>query len=85
MTSLFTFSPYWGERLIVEGPGGSFGLEHPLGVPSVVLPPEEEWREKGPPWARGLWPELHSELDEWCRKSDCALRVEEGALVVHGD
>ena len=84
MSGVFKFSPYWSERLVVEGPGGSFVIELPMGVPTAILPPEDEWKHKGPPWARSLWPELHSELQEWCQKLDYGLRIEEGAMVAYG-
>ena len=84
MSTLFKFPPFWGERLIVEGPGGSFVLELPTGLPTACLPPEEESRQKGPPWVRSLWPELHSELQEWCDAYDVGLRIEEGCAVFYG-
>ena len=79
---MFKFSPFWGERLIVEGPGGSFVLDLPMGVPTAILPPEWDWRRRGPPWAQSLWPELYSELQHWCQKYDYNFRVQEGATVV---
>lgn len=82
MTALFKFSQYWGERLLVDGPGGSFGLDLPMGVPTAILPPEEDWKRRGPPWAQSLWRELHSELQHWCQERDYNLRIEEGATVV---
>ena len=83
MSRLFKFSQIWGERLIVEGPEGSFGLELPMGVPTAILPPEDEWRHRGPPWARSAWPQLHFELEEWCQARNYGLRIEEGATVVY--
>ena len=83
MSSLFEFSQIWGERLIVKGPGGSFGLEIPMGVPTAILPPEDDWKRRGPPWARSLWPELHSDLRDWCTARGYDLSIEEGATVVY--
>ncbi len=84
MSSLFKFTVFWGERLIVEGPGGSFVLDIPMGIPTAILPPEDDWRQRGPPWARSMWPELRSELQAWCQARNYGFRIEEGATVVYG-
>lgn len=72
----FKFQPRWKEELVCTGPGGSFVLELPMGILSAYLPTEEVWRDKGPDWAKGLWPVLHDELLEWCRKNKVNFIVE---------
>lgn len=47
-----------------------------MGILSAYLPTEEVWRDKGPDWAKGLWPVLHDELLEWCRKNKANFIVE---------
>ena len=78
---VFQFSPRWGEFLVVQGPGGSFALDHPMGIPSVYLPTEEEYRQKAPSWAVDLWDVLRDELEQYCRKYDYRFRIERGATL----
>jgi hypothetical protein len=73
--STFKFEPRWKEELVCTGPGGSFVLEMPMGKLTVLLPPEDEWRVRGPDWARELWPLLHDELKAWCEKFDVEFAV----------
>lgn len=75
------FESRWKEELVVSGPGGSFVLEHPMGVPTVYLPTELEWRKRAPDWALGLWSELRSQLESWCSKNDIQLQIEDTAEV----
>ena len=79
--STFTFSPRWKEELICTGPGGTFVLELPMGVPSAFLPTEEVWRTTAPSWARDLWPVLKSELETWCEENKIRLVIDESAAV----
>ena len=77
--SLFHFQPRWKEELVVKGNGGSFVLEHPMGMPSVYLPTEVEWRRRAPAWALDHWGALKGELEQWCRDNDIRLHIEASA------
>ena len=55
--------------------------EEMAGVPTAVLPTEAAWRERAPPWARPLWPELASELARWCRDHQVRLDIDPRAGV----
>lgn len=77
----FGFHPEWKERMIVTGPGGSFVLDFPMGVPTIVLPSEARWAEVGPRWARGQWQELRDQLAAWCRANDVLLEIDPHAGV----
>lgn len=76
---LFDFQPRWKEELVVTGNGGSFVLEHPMGVPTVYLPTEDEWPTRAPLWALGLWGTLKHELEQWCRDNDIRLEIDASA------
>jgi hypothetical protein len=77
----FRFYPRWKEELVVEGPGGSFILDLPMGILSAYLPTEAAWPSKAPAWAAALWPVLKTELEEWCRKNHADFYIEEAANV----
>lgn len=77
--STFNFQPKWKEELVCTGPGGSFVLELPMGILTAYLPTEEAWRDKAPAWAKGLWPVLHDELQEWCRRNKANFIVDANA------
>lgn len=83
---MFQFQPRWKEELVVTGPGGAFILDLPMGVLTACLPIEEVWREGAPAWARGLWPTLRSELEQWCRANKAELEIDAraGVYPVHG-
>ena len=65
----------------VKGPGGSFALDLWMGKLTAELASEAAWRARGPEWARDLWPVLHEELAEWCKKNGAGLEVAETASV----
>ncbi|MBD9478106.1 hypothetical protein [Pseudoxanthomonas sp. PXM02] len=72
----FQFQPKWKEKLVCSHPAGSFSLDMPMGVVSVILPSEASWPQHSPPWARSLWPQLHAELSAWCASNNIPLHVE---------
>lgn len=78
---IFRFLPQWKEELVVAGPGGRFILMFWMGIPTISLPPEADWQEAAPDWARSLWQPLHDELVDWCRFNNVALDVASGAGV----
>ena len=51
-------------------------LELPMGKLTAILPTEEVWRQKAPEWAVPLWPQLKSELEEWCRKNNAGFEID---------
>lgn len=65
----------------MTGPGGSFVLYFPMGMPAAVLPSEERWAEVSPAWAADLWPQLRAELEEWCHASKVGFDIDPGAGV----
>lgn len=71
----FRFEPRWREELVCTSPEGHFILELSMGVLTAYLPTEEVWRQRGPTWARDLWPVLHRELLQWCasHRADCVV------------
>ena len=77
----FKFQPRWKEELVCTGPGGSFILELPMGVLTALLPTEEEWKMRGPEWARELWPVLQAELETWCKANKAQLFIDQSAGV----
>jgi hypothetical protein len=77
----FQFQPRWKEELVVNGPGGNFVLELPMGVLSAYLPTEIAWLRKAPDWAKHLWPELRNELETWCQNNNAELVIDESASV----
>lgn len=77
----FKFRAKWKEELVCTGPGGSFVLELPMGILSAYLPTEAAWREKAPAWARDMWPVLHDELKDWCRRNKANFVVDAAAGV----
>jgi hypothetical protein len=82
---MFKFRPRWKEELLVEGPGGSFVLELPMGVLTALLPTEEAWKQKAPAWAVTHWPMLKSELEQWCRESNAGFEIDPTADVYSAD
>ena len=56
-------------------------LELPMGVLSAYLPTEAAWHRSAPVWARGLWPFLRVELEEWCRANNARFIIDEEAKV----
>ena len=79
--STFTFRGRWREELVCTGPGGSFILELAMGVLTAYLPTENVWREKGPAWARDLWPTLRIELEAWCKANGAKFVIDETAAI----
>lgn len=79
--STFRFEPRWKEELVCTGPGGSFILYLPMGVLTALLPTEEEWQRRAPEWARDMWPQLHRDLQAWCRQNRAQLVIEPSAVV----
>jgi hypothetical protein len=77
----FDFAPRWKEELVCTGPGGSFILEFPMGVPSAYLPTEEEWARRSPVWAKDLWPVLRAELEQWCKENKAMFYIDPTAHV----
>ncbi len=77
----FSFGPRWKEELVCTYAGRSFILELPMGILSAYLPTEEAWKRKAPEWARDLWPQLHRELEEWCRLNNAKFYIDETAAV----
>ena len=77
----FHFAPRWKEELVVTGPGGSFILSFWMGIPTVNIPPEAEWRKRAPHWVQPLWTTLYEELAVWCQANNATLEVEKGASV----
>ena len=77
----FSFLPRWKEELVVTGPGGSFILELPMGRLTAYLPTEDAFRSKAPEWARGLWPQLRDELQEWCKFNNAGFVIDATAAV----
>jgi glutathione peroxidase len=77
----FSFHPRWKEELVVTAPAGAFTLEMPMGVPTVLLPPEGSFDARAPGWAAGLWPVLHGELAEWCATQGIALEIDASAAL----
>lgn len=55
-----------------------------MGILTAYLPTEEVWKQKGPEWARDLWPELKTELEEWCSANSAGFVVDETAFVYEG-
>jgi hypothetical protein len=78
---IFSFQPRWKEELVVTASGGSFVLELPMGVLSAYLPTEAEWQRRAPGWAIALWPNLKTELEEWCRENNAAFFIDPSADV----
>ncbi|MGE3690531.1 MAG: hypothetical protein AB7F98_04030 [Novosphingobium sp.] len=78
---MFTLQPQWKEMMIVTGPGGSFTLDFPMGIPTVVLPDEERWQHVAPDWARDHWRELKAEIQDWCRSNNARLEIDPKAGV----
>lgn len=81
MQRTFQFQPRWKEELVVTGPGGSLGLELPMGVLSAYLPTEVAWRRKAPDWAVDLWPTLKTELEQWCSDNNAEFHIDQTADV----
>jgi hypothetical protein len=79
--AVFHFKSRWKEELVVVGPGGSFVLEHPMGVLSVYLPTEEVWPTVAPSWASHLWTVLRDELEVWCTERNIVLNIDPTAAV----
>ncbi|MBD8524592.1 hypothetical protein [Pseudomarimonas arenosa] len=79
---LFKFHPRWKEELVCEGPGGRFILQLPMGVLSAYLPGESVWPRVAPDWARDLWPQLHAELQTWCRENGAELLIDNDTPVL---
>jgi len=78
---MFKFESRWKEELVCEGSGSSFVLELPMGVLTAYLPTEAAWSEKGPSWAKRLWPNLRTDLEQWCAKSGARFVIDETAAV----
>jgi len=65
----------------VQGPGGQFVLELPMGVLSAYLPSEKTWAKKSPDWAVDLYPQLRNELQAWCKMNKAELIIDDSAQV----
>ncbi|MEP5758073.1 MAG: hypothetical protein ABJ327_01950 [Litoreibacter sp.] len=63
------------------GPGGEFILEMPMGVLSLLFPTENVWNERGPIWAKDLWPVLREELEQWCGQNKIDFIMDDTAMV----
>jgi hypothetical protein len=81
VTARFEFQPRWKEELVCRCREGAFVLELPMGVLSAYLPTEAEWQRRAPLWARTMWPVLHAELADWCRRYDAKLYIEATATI----
>jgi hypothetical protein len=78
---VFQFQPRWKEELVVVADAGTFVLEFPMGIPTVYLPTEEEWRRRAPDWAIEHYSDLKCELEEWCSRHDFRLEIDPTADV----
>jgi hypothetical protein len=78
----FRFHPRWKEELVCSCELGAVVIEMTMGVDHVYLPAESVWQRQAPEWARALWPQLHAQLAEWCRREKIPLDVEDAAWVV---
>jgi hypothetical protein len=72
----FSFEPRWKEELVCSCLEGSFVLEMPMGVVSVLLPCEANWRAKAPEWAKPHWESLRTQLKLWCATNNTPLYQE---------
>lgn len=72
---MFRFEPRWKEELVVHHDAGSFVLAFPMGRPNVCLPSESRWIEISPSSLKAFWPDLHSQLEAWCKSHDLPLTI----------
>jgi hypothetical protein len=79
--AVFRFQPRWKEELVCTAPRRNPRAGTPDGILSAYLPTEEEWKRRAPEWARGLWQELKSELEEWCQSKDAQFIIDPKAIV----
>jgi hypothetical protein len=77
----FAFAARWREELVCTAAGGSFILELAMGELTAYLPTQDAWQQRGPEWARPLWPVLHAELAGWCRENNALLVLDPGAAI----
>jgi hypothetical protein len=63
------------EILIVSCPDGKFVLDHPWGVPTVILPERRRWPQVAPDWAKNDWDELYFYLHNWCVATGSDLHI----------
>jgi hypothetical protein len=78
---IYTFKGKWKEELICSCELGEFGLEFPMGIPTVYLPTESQWQKIAPVWAQNDWQNLHLQLQTWCKDGGFALQIDETAIV----
>ena len=78
---MFTFQERWKEELVCTGPGGRFVIQLSMGILSAYLPTEAEWKQRGPVWARDLWPQVKAELEQWCIANKAQFFIEPNAFV----
>lgn len=78
---MFHFQARWREELKVTCSSGSFILEFPMGVLTVLLPTEKFWSKKAPSWAANLWSVLQAELAAWCEMEKIELVICDDASV----
>lgn len=82
MASLeFKFEPRWKEELVCTSRMGSFILDMPMGVLSVLLPTQSNWERNAPPWAKEHWQTIYEQLETWCKENKVQFFVEESAAV----
>ena len=60
---------------------GSFCIDLAMGVLTAFLPTEQDWPEKAPKWAHGLYPILKEELEAWCGANNARLVIDDSGVV----
>lgn len=50
-----------------------------MGVPTLFLPDEKEWSQCSPDWAKKLYPELKRQAEEWCKKENIELHIDDSS------
>ena len=79
---IYQFKSKWKEELICRCELGEICLEFVMGVPTVYLPTENQWKNLAPVWARKHWQRLHDQLQTWCQAGGFALVLDETATVI---
>ena len=65
----YSFHPEWKEVLVCKGPTGSFWLDFPMGIPTVMVPTREQWIQKFPGYDYNVF---NSAITEWLNKNNIA-------------
>lgn len=71
------FTPQWKEIMLCEYNNHNFILEYPMGIPTLYLPNEQQWKLIAPDWAKEIYNQLETDAIEYCKNNKINLEKSE--------